>query len=318
MGLIGGLGKVAGGGLIGHTLGGAVMGPGGAALGGLGGAYLGGKSADWDQNYWDRGGEYKGIDRSNFDTPGFNTQFNQYGDIAAAQRNAPQVAGNGQQAAYARAGMSPARQQQSAVGRMLMREARGNGPAQRMAQLNAQQMADRGMKQQMAMAASGRPGGALAGRNATMNSADIQSRAGEQAMMGGLAAQMGAQQMAGQHFQGMRGQDQGLSTFNAGQRNAMNQFNAAQGNDMSRFNVDARLRQMNLDDQRQLEALRQRMQLANMQQQGGFNYEANRTNRYATAMGTPTGFERGLGAAMNVGQMAMTAAKKGASGGAVG
>lgn len=260
----------------------------GAVAGGPAGALVGGYWNDINKGM-ERGGEYRGVDRGNFDVPEYVSQRNKYNEIAYADpRQAPQA-----QARMAKERGN--RRRQSRIGQMLMAEAKGNGPAQKLARLNAEQMADRGVAQQMAMASSGRPGqGAMASQNAAMNAADIQSRVGEQATNAGLAAQMQAQQLASGHFTGARGQDQNMAQFNSAQRNNMNQFNA-----------DARLRQLGLDDRRQMEALGQRLQLAQMQQQGGMEYERNRTQRYGYNMGTPTGMERILGFGVNAGQMAM-------------
>src|SRR5690606_23421896 len=120
-------------------------------------------------------------------------------------------------------------------------------------------MADRGVAQQMAMAQSGRPGGgALAARRAAMNAGDINAQATQAAVMGGLQAQLGATGQLGNVLQGARQQDFQRASFNA----------------------DARLRQTGMNDQRELEALAQRLRLAGMQQQGGMGYEAMRQGQY--------------------------------------
>ncbi len=114
------------------------------------------------------------------------------------------------------------------------------------------------------------------------------------AQVGGQSAaaqgqyQLGAMQNYGQFLQGARGQD----------------------DSMSQFNADARFRQLGLNDQSQLEALRQRLQLQGMQQQGGMGYEQNRTQRYTGQLGVapqPTFGQQLLGAAGGAGQAYLAA-----------
>jgi hypothetical protein len=136
------------------------------------------------------------------------------------------------------------RDTQGALLRQLQADANGNGPGQQLVRMQAQGMADRGGQQQMAMAAGARPGqSAMAGRNAAFNTAGMQSQVGGQAAQAGLQARMGAMSQMGQV---------------AGQ--------ARQGD----------LAQMGLNDQTQLEALRQRMALSGMHQQGAMTLEQMR------------------------------------------
>jgi hypothetical protein len=98
--------------------------------------------------------------------------------------------------------------------------------------------------------------------------------------MGGLQAQQTAIGQLGGVLGQTRGQDQNLALQNAAMRQ----------------------RQFGIDDQRQLELLRQRLSMNQMQQQGGMGYEANVAGRYGVAQGQPTGFERMMGAAGGLGQ----------------
>jgi hypothetical protein len=85
----------------------------------------------------------------------------------------------------------------------------------------------------------------------------------------------------GQFLQGARGQD----------------------DSQAQFNVDARLRQLGLNDQSQLSALQQRLQGQQMQQQGGISYEQNRSNRYNAQLGVPTSGEQLIGAASGLAKL---------------
>lgn len=210
---------------------------------------------------------------SQYKVPEFGQQYNQYGRMSEnyGDRNAPQ-------AQSFQAGDSSFRGGQSQLAKMLMQQSRGQGPGQELVRMQAQGAADRGMSQQMAMANSGRPGmGAMGARNAMMNSGNMQSQVGGQAAQAGLQAQLGAMSQLGGVLQGARGQDQNLSMFNAGQQQSSSQFN-----------TDAKLRQMGLNDQAQLEALRQRLQLGGMQQQGGLQYMGDRNAYRMGKMAQPT------------------------------
>lgn len=210
---------------------------------------------------------------SRYKVPHFNSQYGQYADLSRdfAHRDAPSAN------SYT-AGTSNFRGDQNQLARMLMKQAQGRGPGQQLVRMQAQGAADRGMQQQLSMANSGRPGmGAMGMRNAMMNSGNIQSQVGGQAAVAGLQAQLGAANQLGGVLQGARGQDEQLRMFNAGQRQQGSQFNA-----------DAQLRQMGLNDQAQLEALRQRLQLSGMQQQGGLTYEQLRNQYRLGQMQQPT------------------------------
>lgn len=166
----------------------------------------------------------------------YQPQWDQYSGLANQYggRMAPQAAQSGYTG------------QQQMLGGMLAREAGGNGIGQRLIRQQAQGQADRGMQQQMAQAASARPGmGGLATRQAMMNSANMNSMVGGQAAGAQGQYQLGAMGQYGQFLQGARGQD----------------------NDMNQFNANMRLQQLGLNDRSQLEALGQRLQMNNAAQQ---------------------------------------------------
>lgn len=217
----------------------------------------------WDQgkSLFNRQGNaedsYGGIDRNNFNVPGYDQAYGQYGNMAGgfAGRGAPQ------------AGNSQFRSQQQGLGQQFGQEAAGNGIGQRLIQAQAQGQADRGMQQQFGMAAGARPGqGGMAMRNAMMNSGNMNAQVGGQSAQAQGQYQLGAMNNYGSFLQGARGAD----------------------DSMSQFNSDMRLKQLGLNDASQLNALQQRLQLQGMQQQGGMGYEGNRTNRYNGVLQAPT------------------------------
>lgn len=198
--------------------------------------------------------------------PHFNSQYQNYGNLAGQYggREAPQ------------AGYSDFRGQQVGLGRMLAAEAQGKGIGQQLIRQQAQGMADRGMQQQLGMAASARPGqSALATRGAMMNSANMNAQVGGQSAMAAGQHQLGAMGQYGQFLQGARGADES----------------------MNQFNVDARLKQLGLNDASQLEALRQRLQLSGMQQQGGQFGLSLEEQRRQFDESQPSTFDKFLGAA---------------------
>lgn len=238
---------------------------------------------------------------SNYQVPHFAGQYNRYGSYEGmfGRRQAPQAqAFTGQDGAF--------RQDQRAFGMDLRREAQGRGVGQQVVRSQAQNIADRGAQQQMAMAASARPGSTgLNYQNAAMNAANMQSQVGGQAALAGGQMQLGAMGQYGQFLSGARDQDQRMSMFNAQQQQ--------QG---SQFNTDARLRQTGMNDQARLEALRQRLQLSGMQQQGGLAYEQNAANYQAARMAQPSNGQMLLGAATGLGSAYMMGGLGGAGAGA--
>ena len=196
--------------------------------------------------------KYGGVDRNNFNLPGFQSQYDQYSNMAGQNRNAP---------------TSQYDQSQAALGQQLAAEAQGRGVGQQIIRQNLAQGQGNLARQQLSQAASARPGmSALAGRNAAFNTAQGQSQIGGQAANAGANMQLGAMGQYGNFLQGARGQD-----------------------------LDNQARMMGLNDQRQLELLRQRLQASGMQQQGGMGYEQNRLGRYTGLLGAPTEGEQLLG-----------------------
>lgn len=160
---------------------------------------------------------------------------------------------------------------QVGLGDMLAQEARGQGVGQQLVGMQARTAADRASAQQFGAVAGARPGmQAMASRNAMLGSALAQSAVGEQAALGSAQMTLGAQQAYGQHLEGARAQD---------------------------------INQTQLNNQSQLEAYRQRLQLAQMQQQGAISKEQLRAQRYAALMGAPTKGELIAGGAVGAGSL---------------
>lgn len=192
---------------------------------------------------------YGGVDRKNFDVAGGDQMLGRYQKMQGQQR------GPGDSAFYG---------DQRNLASLLAAEAQGKGVGQQLVRQQAQGAADNALRQQLAMAASARPGmGAMAYRNAAMNAGNAQSAIGGQAAQAGGQMALQAQGQYGNMLQGARDQD---------------------------------LRLMGLNDQRQLELLNQELRLRGMQQQGGQAYEQNRLGRYTGVLGTPTEGEQALGA----------------------
>lgn len=201
-----------------------------------------------------------------FRVPDYGDQWKDFSDLSSGFHN--------RQAPQARD--SNFRGYQENLLRSLQADAAGKGPGQELVRMQAQGMADRGAQQQLAMAAGARPGqSASAGRNAAFNAANIQSAVGGQAAQAGLQARLGAMSQLGQAASQARGQD----------------------NQMSQFNTDMRLRQMGLNDASQLEALKQRLGLSGMHQQGMMTLEQMRNGNQIAQMNQPKWWERALGAA---------------------
>lgn len=218
----------------------------------------GGNDAQWDP------------DRENFNLPGYGGMRDQYGDmLGRGPSSAPQM------------GQSGFRGDQRQLSDMLMQQAQGQGPGQRIADMQASQQVDRGLQQQLSGARSARPGGsAMAARNAAMASGQLQGAGAQAATMGGLQAQQQATGQLGAVLQGARGADQNMALQNA------------------RLQFDT----MGMDQNRQLELLRQQQELARAQQQGGQAYEQSLGNRFGVQSAQPANWERALGAAQGLGQ----------------
>jgi len=136
------------------------------------------------------------------------------------------------------------------------------------------------MAQQQGLAAAAAPGNsAMAARSAALAGGQAQSAVGGQAAMAGAQARLGAMGLAGQTIQGARGQD--LARLQA--------------------NQSAQLQQTALNDQAQLEALRQRMGLSELQQRGGLTYEQLLQQHKLGQMQQPSMFDTLLGAGAGLG-----------------
>lgn len=262
---------------------GAAAGPWGAAIGGVAGGLLGGFLGG-------SGPQAYNPDRGNFSVPSYGSQYDQYSRLGAKanSRQAPQMAG-------AQMGDSAFRGDQSALVRMLQADAAGRGPSQQLVRMQAQGAADRGMQQQMAMQAGAAPGsGAMAARSAALGAGQMQSAVGGQATMAGLQARLSATDMLGGVLSGARGQDLARE-----QANMQSSLSTQQGN------MQGRLQQTAMNDQAQMEALRQRLALAQAQQQGGMSYEQLKGGGQNATMGMPTQGDKLLGMASGFGKMGM-------------
>lgn len=244
----------------------------GGVLGGPWGAIAGGLQGS--DSMFDR--SKGGYNRGEFNLPGFQSQYNQYQRIADQRRTAPQ------------ANASALQGDQMALIRQLQAQAAGSGPGQQLVAQHAQDQAQQTLRAQLAAQASGR-GGAGAAFNASQAGAQAMGGIGNQRVMGGLQAQLNAFGQLGQNIDAGRRSDEQLNLSNA----------------------DMRLRQTGMDDDRQMEALRQALLASSYQQQGGMAYEQG---RMGVNMATPTGWERVLAASQGGLQMALGGAG-GAGGG---
>lgn len=139
------------------------------------------------------------------------------------------------------------RQQQMGFANQLQAQANGQGPS--VANQQFQLAADRNVAQQQSMAASQRgTAGALAGRQAMINSAGIGQDLAAQSAIQRSQEQLNAQAQLGSVLNQGRASDIGVAgqnaslgqqnqQFNAGATNNTSQFNATQGNAQSQFNA---------------------------------------------------------------------------------
>lgn len=227
-------------GAVGGAAVGSALGPWGAAAGGVIGGALG--------MFGGGGADSVVHDRSMYELPDYQNQYNQYGALAGQYSN--RAAPLARQSGYAT--------QQRMFGNQLQNEAQGRGIGQELVRRQAQQASDQAAQQQFAQAAGG-PSSmqALGQRNAAMNAGNAQAAVGGQAALAGGQMQLGAMNQYGQFLQGARGADDAMSQFNAGQQ----------------------LQSRGMNDQAQLEALRQRLAASGQQQQGRTAYEQARTGQ---------------------------------------
>ncbi len=219
-------------------------------------------------------GQYAGVDRANFDLPGFDMRDRRDEALAAgyAGRAAPQAADD---------------PFWSGSQRGLANHFQGilnGGSANTMAQQQLRQNNALAMAQQRQLAASAAPGNAaMAQRMAGQNIARITQ--GQNAQAGMLeAAERNAAAMG---LAGLSGQARAQTM---------------QGN---QFNAGAQLQQTGLNDAAANSAYNRQLQGAIAQQQGGAQYEANRTNRAAGQLAQPTMGEQILGAGMGAATLAL-------------
>lgn len=142
----------------------------------------------------------------------------------AAQYGSRQAPG---MAATAQAGDSQFRADQAFLVSQLQSMAAGSGPSA--AALQMRQAMDRAAAAQASAVAGAGGRGVNQGaaqRNASNNTAALQQGIAGQTAMARVQEQLGAIQNLGGVLQGARGQDIGLSQFNAAQQNAMAQFGA--------------------------------------------------------------------------------------------
>jgi hypothetical protein len=234
-------------GAMGGAAAGASFGPWGAAIGGVAGGLLGGFGGG--ATSMDRAAaaekRYGGVGDTGM--PDYNHQYGNYSNMGRyyGNRTAP---------------VSDQRGSQLDHGNVLRQESLGRGVGQQLVRMQAQQAADRASAQQFAAVGGARPGmQAMAARNAMLGSSLAQSAVGGQAAIGSAQMTLGAQNLYGQHLQGVRGQDEQTA-----------------------------LQSRQLNDRAQLDAWQQRLQLAQSQQQGAISAEANRTSRYNALLGQPT------------------------------
>jgi hypothetical protein len=251
----------------GALLGGLTFGP----VGALAGSALTG-GLDRSNN------EYAGVDRGNFDVPGYQGIQDRYGGYLnqVDNRGAPQIG------AYQNAGASSFAGDQHALANLLMDRAQGKNSV---AEQQLRQGLDVANQHQMAAAAGARPqNAAMAMRLASQNMAGNEmGMTGEAARARAQEAQQAAMGLGGVLAQG-RGADEGLNMFNAGQQNQRTGQQAAMNQN-----------QMGINDAARNSLLGGSLQAAGLQQQGGMGYEQNRTDRFGAMLQQPTDTEKGIG-----------------------
>ena len=220
------------------------------------------------------GGEYSGVDRGNYDLPGYQATQDRYGDYLSQvdNRSAPQLAMADQ------AHNSAFRGQQSDLASLLMDRAQGNNSV---AEQQLRQGLDASNHQQMALMAGARPSNAamalrLGGQNMATSSMGL---TGQAALARAQEANLAANSLGSVLAQG-RGADENVDMFNAGQAN-------------HRSDVNAQLQQnqTSIDDAARGNLLGGSLQAAGLQQQGGMGYEQNRAGRFGAVLGVPTNQE---------------------------
>lgn len=211
--------------------------------------------------------EYAGVDRNNFNLPGFQRRDEAYGRQGQSflDRNAPQSAD------------SSFRQYQSDTLDRLRHLA--NGEDSMVAQQAKQAQAQSALQQARMVAGASPTNAGMAQRLAMQNNSRYNQ---------GLAQQVGLQQIAERQA--------ALSSMG-------NLSGAARAQDLqnNQFNANANLQQQGLNQSGWLGAQQLAQQNAEAQQRGGMEYEQNRTNRFGAMMNNPTTAERTAGALVGLG-----------------
>ena len=160
-----------------------------------------------------------------------------------ANRHAPQVGQAGQ------AGMSDFRGNQAALIAQLEALSRGQGPSLAANQMREAMDRSVGAQASLAAGAAGRGvGQGAALRNASNQTAAIQSQGSRDTGMMRVQEQLGALQQLGLNIHGARGADE-----------SMNRFNTSSNNQFALANLDAQLRAMGMNDAARLQALQSAM-----------------------------------------------------------
>jgi hypothetical protein len=221
------------------------------------------------------GGEYGGVDRNNFNLPGYDDMQARYGGYLnqVDQRAAPQI---GQ---FRDAGASSMAGQQRGLADLLMDRAQGRGPS--LADMQMKRGFDQANQAQMSMMAGARPGNAamamrLGSQNMAANDMDL---TGQGAYARAAEANAAANSLGGVLASG-RSADENLNMFNAGQQNQRQSQNA-----------QLQQNQYGIDDNARAGLLGGSFGAAQAQQQGGMNYEQNRAGRFGAVLGVPTNSE---------------------------
>lgn len=171
----------------------------------------------------------------------------------------------------------------------LENSAYGRGPS--IADTQMRQGLDAAIRQQQALAASGRGNAAMAQRQASLNASGMAQNMAGQAAINRLQEQQQAQGMLGQMLSGVRGQDVGLAQFNAQQQ--------------------AQNRAMN--DAAYQNALANALNAQQLAQRGQLAYQDARTSRFGSITGSAaprTGMDKLIGT-VNAGAQAYAATQGG-------
>lgn len=199
--------------------------------------------------------ENQGIDRGNFQVPGYIGQQARFSNYLKGvdERGAPTLGPD-----------SSFRNNQSALSGLLMDRAQGRNSV---AEQQLRQGADMVNQQQRSMMAGARP------QNAAMA-----MRLGSSNMANNMMGLSGATAMA-------RAQESQMAANSLG-----GLLNTARGQDDARASDQAHMQQnqYSIDDQARQGLLNGSLNAAGMAQQGGMAYEQNRTQRYGADLGVPT------------------------------